>query len=325
MALLDIEGFESGGNSAVARTGTRSLSIGGSNTVRTLPVDATRCITGVAIGRTQVGNASVAVRDTAGSNVVLVTIAATTASPPNTITLNVRGSNIATVTMDSVGWSTAISSSSPIWAYLEINVLTNATTGTVAIQINGLAVASLVFSGNTGSNQIRSIQYTTAGGSIANFDDIYVCDGTGSTNNTFLGDRAVLPIYPNAAGDSTQFSVTGAASNWQAVSEVTRSSSEYVASATAGHVDLYNLQNLPGTVTDVAGIKVIGSVAKSDAGARTGSFQVKTGGTASNGTTFSPGTAYGYLTWLLPTNPVSSALWTVSEINSLQAGIRVVA
>jgi hypothetical protein len=43
-------------------------------------------------------------------------------------------------------------------------------------------------------------------GSDNAIDDLYVCDSTGSTNNTFLGDVRVDTVRPIGAGNYSEFS-----------------------------------------------------------------------------------------------------------------------
>ena len=305
----------SGGSiqAGAARSGARGIASGTTTltwTAETADRHARMAI-GAAFQRTASASFTLQLRDTANTVVAQVSVTNTA-----TVTVTVLGTLRATVSYAAAGVVDLA------WNYLEFECFANASTGTVRVQVNGVAIAGLNWDGNTGSNLLASAIVTANGYWI---DDIYILNGAGSAPwNAMLGDVAVVPIYPNGAGTSTQFTASGAATNWQAVSETDRSTSQIVSSSTVGHRDLYALGDLPANAATVLGLRVLGYWSKSDAGARTGALPVRSGGTTNSGAAYGLPTSYGYNLRLLPVNPVTGVQWTVSEVNALEAGVEVV-
>jgi len=99
----------------------------------------------------------------------------------------------------------------------------------------------------------------------------------------------------------------------------------YLYDATVGHEDLYNFPALTAAAPTIYAAAVKGSVAKSDAGAKTISLRTKSGATDSAGSASSlaPGTSYGWMTSLFATDPNTGAAWTVAALNAAQGGVKV--
>ena len=120
--------------------------------------------------------------------------------------------------------------------------------------------------------------------------------------------------------------VTTAAGNWYATGQnPPQGSSSYVFDATVGHEDLYTFPALTALAPTIYAVAVKANVAKSDAGAKTVSMRTKSGATDSGGSAgaLAPGTSYAWLTSLFPTDPNTSAAWTLAALNAAQAGVKV--
>ena len=101
-----------------------------------------------------------------------------------------------------------------------------------------------------------------------NFDDLYVCDSAGSTNNGFLGDCRIDTIYPSGAGNYTQFTPS-TGSNYTCVDETAPNTTDYVDGATVGDRDSYALGNLSALSSQtVYGVQVNAAILKDDAGSK---------------------------------------------------------
>jgi hypothetical protein len=114
--------------------------------------------------------------------------------------------------------------------------------------------------------------------------------------------------------------------NWYEVaSQPPQGAASYVYDSVVGHEDLYAVPNLSVPATTVYAVAVKANVAKSDAGAKTVSVRLKSGATdsAGSGGSLAPGTSYAWLTSLYPTDPATSAAWTLTAVNAAQIGLRV--
>lgn len=215
------------------------------------------------------------------------------------------------------------------WHYIEVYAVIHDSTGRLTVRVDGTTVID--FTGDTRnggtSTNIDAVRFRTGrytGGSCAiSIDDLYVCDATGTTNNTFLGDVRVQTMLPNAAGSSTQFTPTGSANNWANVSEVPFNNATYNAASTVGQLDLYGLSDLTGGTTSVMGVQTVAHMQKSDAGTANARVALKSGGTVYYDTTRSLGTSATSYTQVRETDPATSTAWTVSSANGLEAGVEV--
>jgi len=94
----------------------------------------------------------------------------------------------------------------------------------------------------------------------------------------------------------------------------------YVFDSTVGHNDLYAIAAITGTPTSVVAVTTRGFVEKSDAGARSGALQLKSGATTVQSTTTALGTSWGWLWRTDTTDPNTGATWTATAVNSISIG-----
>jgi hypothetical protein len=262
----------------------------------------------------------------------LLTLYDTSNAAPQ-VTLKAESSGLLTVRRGSDSGTVlgTTSSAHPIgaWCYVELKVLISGTVGTVDVQINGVNVLSL-----TGQNT-KSTAAATADTIIVNsavptangsgytqnreIDDLYVCDGTGAANNTFLGDVTVQCVFPTGAGATTGWAHTGAATNWQAVSETPADDdTSYVSTSSVGAVDSY-AHGAVGAGT-VFGVQLCLEARKTDTGARVIQPLVRSGGADSPGSMVPLSTSYQIYTDIRETDPNTGLAWTTSGINAAEIG-----
>ena len=210
------------------------------------------------------------------------------------------------------------------WTYIELKVVLHDSTGSVNVQVNGASVLSLtnIDTKNGGTKAVFDGFSVTYVGNTINIDDLYLTNGAGSANTGFLGDIKIETILPSGAGNSTQLTAS-AGSNYQCVDDVPQNTSDYNGSASPGQFDTYAMGNLSTAAGTVYGINVFGYCAKSDAGAKSGALVVRSGGTDYEQATFALGTSYAYANKVLETDPATSAAWTISNVNALEAGFKV--
>lgn len=220
------------------------------------------------------------------------------------------------------------------WHYVEMSATLNASTGTVVVKVDGTQVIN--FTGNTkngGTNttfdgvgffamNFNSFIYTVVVGSPT-VDDYYVCNSSGSVNNTFLGDVRVQTLVPNGAGSSTQFAPTGSGTNYLNVNEVPDNTSTYNSSSTVGQRDTYALSDLTATTGQVFGVQQATTAYKPDSGAANLKAAQKSGATVSYGATRSLATGSTTYVDLFETNPATGLAYTPTEVNSLESGAEI--
>lgn len=323
-----VEGFANQVNisSGTGRHGGNSLrytpNIGGNNYVRKSLTSQSTWILGVGF-RTQspIVAAQIFGVSDAGTTQIDVRLNAT-----GTLSVTRNGTVLAT--------STATLTAGAYY-YVELKTNIHNTTGTYEVRVYGAAVIGPTTGANTRATSNNSADQVfvgspgvTGGNTILDWCDFYACDGQGSSNNDFLGDVRVEAIFPNGNGNSSQFTGSDGNStdNYLLVDDTTSpdDDSTYVESSTAGHKDTYAMGNMSSTPSSIKGVQTCILGRKTDAGTRTICPVIRSGGTDYDGTTVSLGDSYLYHLQVYEQNPNTSAAWTGSGVDGMEAGVKLV-
>ena len=210
------------------------------------------------------------------------------------------------------------------WNYVEAKVTLSSTVGVVQVRINETSVVSLS-SANTRNAGTKTVldAITYTGTSTIAFDDMYIVNGSGTVNADFLGDVRVRTLVPSGVGTYAELTPTGTAINWQNVDEMPPSATDFNSSATDNTRDSYALSDLPSTSGTVLGIQIGAFVAKSDTGLKKAATFIRSGAVDTAGVDQTLSTSFAYIWQNYDINPGTGLAWTPSEINALEAGIRV--
>jgi hypothetical protein len=217
------------------------------------------------------------------------------------------------------------------WYYLEFKVLCNSSTGTYELRLSGNNVLSATgVNTKAGTDNyhttFRLVGLSGGGGITAGcvIDDLYCCDGAGSTNNNFLGNVKVVAIRPDAAGDSTQFT-PDSGSNYQRLSEIVcDDDTSYVQSANTSDRDLYNYSALTNMTANIHGIQINTDCRETDANSFTLKTPCKSNATVNVDAGITIGsTNYTTKTRILEVDPDTANAWTVNGVNAVQVGVEV--
>ena len=210
------------------------------------------------------------------------------------------------------------------WYYIELKVLTNNSTGTIEVRVNGAVWLNLTSQDTQpGSNAWHDAVRLGTVNAVSRFDDMYVLDGSGSANNDFLGNRKVVAIDPDGAGDNTDWTPS-AGSNYQNVDDGDEVDEDttYNETSTDAHEDLYTYEDLPGVTSSVDGLQITIET-RVTAGSMDLSHVIKTGTTTDAGSADTiTSTAYVTSVRVEEQDPDTAAAWTPSGVNGAQFGIR---
>jgi hypothetical protein len=212
------------------------------------------------------------------------------------------------------------------WFWVEAKVVINSSTGSVLVKVNGQTVLNLT---NVNTQQAASANVTKVALAADNFpgwfDDWYIADNTGSFNNDFLGSIKVLTSNPIGNGSTNQWTPVGAASNYQCVDEtaVANGNTDYVEDSTAGHVDLYDVTNVPTGLSGKA-VWVECSAEKTIAGTRQIRLQAHSSASDATSGVLSPTqSVYGYFGYAFDKDPNGNIDWTGTNINAAEFGVKL--
>ena len=221
-----------------------------------------------------------------------------------------------------------------IWFYLEVNSYIHPSAGYVSVQVNGVNWLSLT-SKNTQSSTNSSANLiligcdgnsSFSGSNYALYDDLYICDGTGSTNNTFLGGGVrVETLYPNGAGTNTNWTPFSGA-NYTCVDSTTfNEGSSYVSSSTINQVDTYTMTSLSSTPSNIFGVQHSFAACKTDAGSRNVSSEIISGvAPPSLGSPTQIFDGYLFVKRILETDPATEMAWLTASVNTIQSGYKLI-
>lgn len=210
------------------------------------------------------------------------------------------------------------------WRYLELQVTIDNSIGAYELRVDEVNVmsASGVDTQESASATLDHVQLRY-GGTGTIWDDFYMLNASGSVNNDFLGDVMVETLYATGNGTTNAWTPLSG-SNFQMVDEPQQDGdTTYVSTSAAGNIDLYAMGNL----TDLAGGTVLAvSVAtclRHDSATQTARNVLRTGGSNFEGGDIAVPAAYAYSESIWETNPDTTSAWTESEVNALEAGVKL--
>ena len=214
-----------------------------------------------------------------------------------------------------------------VYYLIELYLKIDSTNGRVIVKLDGVVIFD--YTGNTlfHSATAATRLYHSTGHEDIDIDDLALNDTTGTEDNAWCGDGRVIPLLPNGAGDSTQLSVYGATSNYQAVDEGMNGNgdTDYVYGNTVGYKDLYNIGNL--NIPDGSEIKRVWVTAAARNTTASGgkiALGIKSGTTEDWSNDITLGLNYAnYDGKIYTKNPATNNAWTKNDIDNLQIGVKI--
>lgn len=196
----------------------------------------------------------------------------------------------------------------------------NAGAGSFEVFVGGVSIFSDSSLDNTNSSN-QSITRVQLGAPITcDFDDFWVQN---TINNP--GDLRIATLFPSADGYLNQFTRSAGSTNYTLVDEATHNSdTDYVEDGTVGHIDSYAMSNLPTVPNGVKALVVRAVGRKTDAGAKTGRIGVRSGTTNYESSDIALPASYALLSdSIRVVDPNTSAAWTESGVNAIEAFVKV--
>ncbi len=214
------------------------------------------------------------------------------------------------------------------WNYIEIKYVFGTTTGEIQVRVD-----NEVFINSTGINTTGTAASINAlylqgmnNGLYTYYDDLYVCDASGTSNNNFLG-----PIYvctmPPTADSSVQMTPSTGTTNFNLVDEPTANTTDYVTATVSNWTDLYAAANLPTTLTasSIPGVLIKTKSMKPTANSGVLQLGAKANGTTawSQSKTINQTTYKTYFT-VMEKQPDGTTDWNQAAVDGIEIGIKAI-
>lgn len=222
----------------------------------------------------------------------------------------------------------AASISAGDYNYIEYKTFIHDTTGSFELRLNGETIlsGSNIDTKATANASVSAISFGFSNAlayhskAVWSYDDIYILDATGATNNDFLGDVRIDALYPTADGNYTQWTTSTGVDHFALVDDPTPNTTDYVSDGTAGNKDSFVMADPPALASQVIyGVRVKVAAAKDDAGARSLKVGVRSGAVDSLSAAKALSTSQLYYSNIHEVDPATGLAWSPSAVNALEA------
>lgn len=211
------------------------------------------------------------------------------------------------------------------YSYLEVKVVISSTIGSVEVRLNGATVPDVIVSGiNTQTGASPNIEQFVLGADATyagacSYNDLYVCDMSGTINNNFLGDIRIDTLIPNGDGFYQQFTPSQGSQHHPLIDEILPDITDFLSSSTTGQKETVFVTDI-GTVNSIKAVQVNNYVQKSDAGLAQARNLLRSDSVDVNGATVALSTNPFYISTIFETTPASVA-WTQTTVNAVEIGL----
>lgn len=210
--------------------------------------------------------------------------------------------------------------------FIEVKAQINSSIGAngFLVYVNGaleITVTTAADTNSTANNYCNAIQL---GGTTAApnqyFDDMYISD-----SGLYLTNPRIVTLYPNGNGNSSDFTGSDGNStdNYALVNSTLYQTTTYTQSSTVNHRDLYTIGNLPYTPDTIHAVTVCSLLARDASGARSAKTTLRQNSVNYDGTAIVLSETATYYSTVYTTDPNTTAAWTLSGVNAIEAGVKV--
>lgn len=216
------------------------------------------------------------------------------------------------------------------WHYIELKItIANAlSAGGISVKVDGVEVLVI----DSGDSQAGTVAQCTGVKLIGHtnsqprYDDLYICDDAGASNNTFLGQVYVKTLSPTGIGNTNNFvgADSDSTNNHLQVDDTSTLDDDttYVESGSVNDIDQYSFAAMPlGTVHGVAVVAVARNTSAGDAVPAKPS--IRSAGADYLGTEFYVGFGYMARQEVFETDPATSAQWLKAGVDAANFGLKI--
>lgn len=213
------------------------------------------------------------------------------------------------------------------WYYVEVKMTVSDSISTDDCILKVNEVEEINLSATTDTNNLTYTAFNSLsfyGTTTTYIDDVYICDDTGSVNNSFLGDCVVTCLRPNGNGNSSDWdgSDGNQVNNYELVDESYPDDTDYIEAQNTTESDLFTYGDLATGVADIKGVQVVTAIQKTSPGARFFKHQCRSGGTTyTNSDERSVTEDMLMQSNMYETDPDTATAWTKAGVDGVEFGI----
>lgn len=213
------------------------------------------------------------------------------------------------------------------WYWLVVKLTINNTTGVAEVKVDNTSylTGSGLNNRNTANNSFSQVRLDTSAGRGQRHDnfafwDTTAGDLTGYPTNELVVDTRLV----TGAGADADWTPS-AGSNFQNVDEAnSNDDTDYNSSTTVGQKDTFAVANVGPAAGTIVNVAVNTIDRRDDPTVHTVSHRVKSSSATQDGTAFTPTSSYLNHQTIFPTDPNTSAAWTVAGRNAANFGYKLI-
>jgi len=228
--------------------------------------------------------------------------------------------------------TSSIPLSSNTWYFIEwyLTIANSLPTNGCIVRINGVDAINIPAGQDTQGSTVSTanilyfgIINPQSGAGWAEFDDFYLCDGTGSSPlNTFLGDIKVEAKFPNNLGTLSQWSSSSSSPIEAIKDSISNGDQNYIYSLIPNNESSFLTAPLSVTPATIYGLQLTHNSRKTDAGTKKIQDFIRRSGTNYPGSQASLSNEYNYYSSIYPLDPSTSSPWTAANLNAAEIGLK---
>lgn len=210
------------------------------------------------------------------------------------------------------------------YSNLEFHFKLHDSAGEVHIRKDGIPILSLTGqdtkpgSATTFDNLVLGCneKQVFTGGAERRFDNL------AADNAGWVGESIISALKPNAIGNTTELTASGAGDNWEMVDETPPSDADYNSTLVANKKDTYLHNSLPGAASTVRAVLTAARVARTGSDIASAYLVTRSGGTDYEDAGQPIGTVPFIISKLEEVDPDTGLPWVVGDVNTSEMGIR---
>lgn len=217
------------------------------------------------------------------------------------------------------------------YTHVEVMVTFSDTVGAVEVRVDGATVISLTDVDTVATALVESSQVILgqegllSGVAAMYMDDLFCYDDSGSFNNTFIGDRRVLTLFPDGDTSQADWSWNAGPTAYQAISEVAPDDdTTYIFANPGGSpapASEFEIADLPEGVSSISAVVVVNRMRKTDAGVANTQPSLVSATSETAGVDYALSEAYTYYHDVFEVDPDTSSPFTPAALNAARIKI----